>query len=68
MGFDADDVHDLGLSGAEDRDVLARAAEDDGVMVTENAADVIPLRDAGLAVAFRRFSPWRILRRASTSS
>lgn len=48
-GFGADHVRDLGLSSAEDRDVLARAAEDDSVVVTENAADFIPLLDARTA-------------------
>jgi predicted nuclease of predicted toxin-antitoxin system len=48
-GFDADHVHEIGLSGAEDRDMLARAADDDGVVVTENAADFIPLLDARTA-------------------
>lgn len=44
-GFDADHVEDLGLRGAQGRDVLARAPEDDSVVVTENAADFIPLLD-----------------------
>jgi predicted nuclease of predicted toxin-antitoxin system len=48
-GVDADHVEDLGLSGADDRDVLTRAAEDDSVVVTENAADFIPLLDARAA-------------------
>lgn len=48
-GIDADHVRELGLSGAEDRDVLARAADDDSVVVTENAADFIPLLDARTA-------------------
>jgi predicted nuclease of predicted toxin-antitoxin system len=48
-GFDADHVQDLGLRGAQDRDVLARAAEDDSIVVTENAADFIPLLDARTA-------------------
>jgi predicted nuclease of predicted toxin-antitoxin system len=48
-GFDADHVQSLGLGGAEDRDVLARAAEDDSIVVTGNAADVIPLLDTRTA-------------------
>jgi len=48
-GCDAFHVHELGLSGAQDRDVLARAAEDDCVVVTENAVDFIPLLDARTA-------------------
>ena len=48
-GFDADHVQNLGLSGSDDRDVLARAAEDDSIVVTENAADFIPLLDARTA-------------------
>lgn len=48
-GCDAFHVHEQGLSGAQDRDVLARAAEDDCVVVTENAVDFIPLLDARTA-------------------
>jgi predicted nuclease of predicted toxin-antitoxin system len=45
----ADHVRALGLAGVEDRDVLARAVEDGSVVVTENAADFIPLLDARIA-------------------
>jgi predicted nuclease of predicted toxin-antitoxin system len=48
-GFDADHVENLGLRGAQDRDILARAAEEDSIVVTENAADFIPLLDARTA-------------------
>lgn len=48
-GCDAFHAHEQGLSGAQDRDVLARAAEDDCVVVTENAVDFIPLLDARTA-------------------
>lgn len=44
-GHDAVHVGDLGLTGAEDRDVLTRAAEDDRVVVTENAVDFVTLLD-----------------------
>lgn len=53
-GHDAVHVGQLGLTGAEDHDVLTRAAEEDRVVVTENAVDFIALLDsrtaAGLAV------------------
>jgi predicted nuclease of predicted toxin-antitoxin system len=48
-GHDATQVRSLGLGAAEDRDVLARAAEDGYVVVTENAVDFIPLLDARVA-------------------
>lgn len=44
-GHDAIHVRTIGLGGAADADVLARAVDDDRVMVTENAADFIPLLD-----------------------
>jgi predicted nuclease of predicted toxin-antitoxin system len=53
-GHDTVHVQQLGLAGAEDHDLLARAADDDRVVVTENAADFVPLLEgrtaAGLAV------------------
>lgn len=53
-GHGAVHVRDLGLAGAPDSDVLARAVEDRWIVVTENAVDFIPLLDsrtaAGLAV------------------
>lgn len=48
-GHDATHVRTLGLGAAEDRDVLARAAEDGYLVVTENAADFIPLLDERVA-------------------
>jgi predicted nuclease of predicted toxin-antitoxin system len=48
-GHDAIHVDELGLAGAEDREVLARAADEDRVVVTENAADFVPLLDARIA-------------------
>lgn len=42
-GHDAFHVHDVGLSGAADHDVLVRAVEDGLVVVTENAVDFVPL-------------------------
>jgi predicted nuclease of predicted toxin-antitoxin system len=44
-GHDAAHVGELGLAGAADRDVLARATGDDRVVVTGNAVDFIPLLD-----------------------
>ena len=48
-GLEADHVEDLGLRGVQDHDVLARAADDDSIVVTGNAADFIPLLDARTA-------------------
>jgi predicted nuclease of predicted toxin-antitoxin system len=48
-GHEASHVRELGLGAADDRDVLTRAAEDGYVVVTENAADFIPLLDARIA-------------------
>jgi predicted nuclease of predicted toxin-antitoxin system len=48
-GHDAVHVNDVGLGGAPDRDVLAYASEDDRIVVTENAADFVPLLDARIA-------------------
>lgn len=42
-GYDAAHVRQLGLGGAPDADVLARAALDGRILVTENAADFLPL-------------------------
>jgi predicted nuclease of predicted toxin-antitoxin system len=51
---DAVHVREIGLGGAPDADVLARAAEEGRVLVTENAADFLPLLDqrqgAGMAM------------------
>ena len=44
-GHDAVHVRDIGLGGAPDADVLARAADEGRTMVTENAADFLPLLD-----------------------
>ncbi len=44
-GHEADHVRDIGLGGAPDADVLARAVDDGCVLVTENAADFLPLLD-----------------------
>lgn len=53
-GHDAVHVHGVGLAGVEDGDVLVFAANEDRVVVTENAADFVPLLDgrtaAGLAL------------------
>lgn len=38
-------VRGTGLGGAPDTDVLARAAEEDRTLITENAADFLPLLD-----------------------
>lgn len=48
-GHDAVHVQQLGLAGAEDSVVLARAAEGDRVVVTENAADFVPLLELRIA-------------------
>lgn len=42
---DAVHVRDIGLGGAPDADVLARAADEGRTLVTENAADFLPLLD-----------------------
>ncbi len=44
-GHEAVHVRDVGLGGATDRDVLARAADERRTLVTENAADFLPLLD-----------------------
>lgn len=53
-GHDAVHVQQLGLAGDEDSVLLERAADDDRVVVTENAADFVRLLEsriaAGLAV------------------
>ncbi len=42
---DAVHVRSIGLGGAPDTDVLARAADEDRTLITENAADFLPLLD-----------------------
>lgn len=42
---DAVHVRSVGLGGAPDNDVLARAADDARTLITENAADFLPLLD-----------------------
>lgn len=53
-GHDAAHVRTIGLGGAADADVLARAVHDGRTLVTENAADFLPLLDqrqgAGLSM------------------
>ena len=53
-GHDAVHVRDLGLGGAADVDVLARAVDEQRTLITENAADYLPLLDqrqsAGLSM------------------
>lgn len=53
-GHDAVHVRAIGLGGAPDIDVLARAVDDGRTLVTENAVDFLPLLDqrqaAGLAM------------------
>lgn len=44
-GHDAVHVRDIGLGGTADADVLARAVGDRRTLVTENAADSLPLLD-----------------------
>lgn len=44
-GHDADHVREIGLGGAPDADVLARAAAEGRTLVTENAIDFLPLLD-----------------------
>lgn len=42
-GHDAVHVRSIGLGGAPDADVLARAVDEDRTVVTENASDFLPL-------------------------
>ena len=44
-GHDAAHVRGIGLGGASDADVLARAVDDGRTLVTENASDFLPLLD-----------------------
>lgn len=44
-GHDATHVREIGLGGAPDAEVLTRAAEEGRTLVTENAADFLPLLD-----------------------
>jgi predicted nuclease of predicted toxin-antitoxin system len=44
-GHDVVGVRDVGLAGRDDATILARAVRDDRVVVTENAADFVPLLD-----------------------
>ena len=44
-GHDAVHVRDIGLGGASDAVVLARAVDEDRTVVTENAVDFLPLLD-----------------------
>ena len=44
-GHDAVHVRSIGLGGASDADVLARAVEEGWTVVSENAADFVPLLD-----------------------
>ncbi len=48
-GHEAAHVADLALAGAEDAQVLARAAIDGRVVVTEDVGDFVPLLDTGTA-------------------
>lgn len=43
LGHDATHVRDIGLGGAPDGDVLARAVDEMRKLVTENASDFLPL-------------------------
>ncbi len=52
-GHDGVHVGDVGLAGAEDVDIVARAAADDRVVVTENAVDFVSLLDARTATGQR---------------
>ncbi len=52
-GHDAVHVAQAGLTGAADREVVAFAAVDDRVVVTENAVDFLPLLDERTAVGDR---------------
>jgi len=44
-GHDAVHVRDIGLGGAPDVDLLARAVDEDRTVITENAVDFLPLLD-----------------------
>lgn len=44
-GHDAVHVRSIGLGGAPDADVLARAVDEARTLVTENASDFVPLLD-----------------------
>jgi predicted nuclease of predicted toxin-antitoxin system len=44
-GHDAVHVRGIGLRGAADAEVLARAADEQRTLITENAADFLPLLD-----------------------
>lgn len=44
-GHDAVGVRDLELAGKDDAVVLSRAVREDRVLITENAADFVPLLD-----------------------
>lgn len=44
-GHDAVHVRSIGLGGASDADVLARAVDERRTVVTENASDFLPLLD-----------------------
>lgn len=44
-GHDAVHVRTIGIGGAADTDVLARAADEQRILITENAADFLPLLD-----------------------
>lgn len=46
LRHDAQHVRDLGLAGRTDDKVLHQATAEDRVVVTENAADFVPLLDA----------------------
>ena len=48
LGHEARHVRDLGLMGATDDEVLLHASVEDRVVVTENAADFVPLVDAAM--------------------
>lgn len=44
-GHDVVHVRGIGLGGASDADVLARAVDDGRTLVTENASDFLPVLD-----------------------
>lgn len=52
-GHDALHVGGIGMGGAPDADVLERAAHDRRIVVTENAADFLPLLDQRQAAGLR---------------
>ena len=52
-GHDAVHVRSVGLGGAPDADVLARAVDERRVVVTENAADFLPLLDRRQSAGLR---------------